>query len=163
MTRINQKPQRHRFILNPDPADRHAVCPLCEGQTDERKFPLLIHVEPRNPVAINKTCRYCPRCDLIIAQKGEVEEQLSFLFANWNPATIGPEYLVMGTLDHEVWDRGRQTLLSIPEMLDNLYLFKDVLEVEPADQDLPPARGRRRQAGAVGGRPRSGRRKGRRG
>ena len=27
--------------------------------TEERKFPLVIHVEPQNPVAINKTCRYC--------------------------------------------------------------------------------------------------------
>ena len=133
MTQINQRPQRHFFILNPDPADPGAVCARCKGPTEERKFPLLIHVAPRNPVAINKACRYCPRCDLIIAQKHEVEEQLSFLFAHWNPATIGPDYLVMGTLDHDVWDRGRLTPLSVREMLDNLYLFKDVLDVKPAD------------------------------
>jgi hypothetical protein len=38
----------------------------------------------------------------------------------------------MGTLDHDVWDRGLRIPLSIPEMLANLYVFREVLGIEPA-------------------------------
>jgi hypothetical protein len=132
MTRIGKKPRRYRFIFDPDAKKRSEFCPQCGGPTEERKFPLVIHVEPQNPVAINKTCRYCPRCDLIIARKEEVEEQLSFLFAH-HPGPIGPEYLVMGTLDHDDWDRGRLTPISLPDLVEKLYVFREVIDGEPAD------------------------------
>jgi hypothetical protein len=131
VTQIDKQPRRHRFILNPYPEERFAFCPKCDGPTEQRKFPLLIHVEPRNPVALNKTCCYCPSCDLIIAHRDELEVQLSALFANQDPARFGRAYLVMGTLDHDVWDRGLRIPLSIPEMLANLYVFQEVLAIEP--------------------------------
>ena len=59
VTQPNNRPRRHRFILNPYSEERFAFCPDCDGPTEQRKFPLLIHVEPRNPVALNKTCCYC--------------------------------------------------------------------------------------------------------
>ncbi len=59
MTQFDKQPTRHRFILNPYPEERFASCPKCVGLTEQRKFPLLIHVHPLNPVAINKTCFYC--------------------------------------------------------------------------------------------------------
>ncbi len=132
MTPIGKKPRRHRFILNPYAEERFDDCPECDGRTEERKFPLVIHVEPQNPVAINKTCRYCAQCDLIIAQQDEVEEQLSILFAQ-HPAKIRPEYLVMGTLDHDDWDRGRRIPLSLPELVEKVHVFREVMGVEPAD------------------------------
>ncbi len=132
MTHLDEHARRHRFILNPYPDERFAFCPECDRPTEQRKFPLLIHTEPRNPVALNKTCCFCPRCDLIIAHRDELEDQLSALFANRDPATFDCEYLVMGTLDHEVWDRGLRIPLTIPEMLANLYVFQDVLGIEPA-------------------------------
>jgi hypothetical protein len=131
MTSINPNPRRYRFILNPYPQERFAFCPKCNGRTEPRKFPLLIHVEPRNPVALNKTCCYCPRCDLIIAHQDELEGQLSAHFANRDPATFDREYLVMGTLDHDVWERGVRIPLSIPEMMANLHVFQDVLDIKP--------------------------------
>jgi hypothetical protein len=132
MTPISKKPRRHRFILSPYAEERFDSCPGCHGPTEERKFPLVIHVEPRNPVCINKTCRYCPRCDLIIAQKDEVEQQLSFVSAHY-PGPIGPEYLVMGTLDHDDWDRSRRTALSLPELVEKVDIFQEVMGVEPPD------------------------------
>src|ERR1700730_4330882 len=99
MARIGKQPPRHCFILNPYPWERFAFCPACDGPTEQRKFPLVIHVDPRNPVSLNKTCSYCPRCDLLIAHQDELEEQLLALFEEHNPKVIGNDYLVIGTLD----------------------------------------------------------------
>jgi hypothetical protein len=135
VAQLGKQPHRHDFILNPYSTERFTSCPQCDGLTEQRKFPLVIHVEPRNPVAINKTCCYCPRCDLIIAQKDELEAQLAILFEEHSPALIGNDYLVLGTLDLDDWERGRQTPLPIPELLDKLYIFQDVLQIQPADQE----------------------------
>ena len=35
------------------------------------KLPLVIHVKDWGPISLNKTCRYCSRCDLLIAHKDE--------------------------------------------------------------------------------------------
>jgi SEC-C motif len=133
MTQLGNRPPRHRFALNPYPEELFASCPRCDGLTEQRKFPLLIHIDPRNPVALNKTCCYCPRCDLIIARKDELEAQLAALFEQQNPALIGNDYLVMGTLDHDDWERGRHTPLTLPEMVAKLHVFQEVLQLEPVD------------------------------
>lgn len=137
MNQIGKQPTRHCFILNPYSDERFASCPKCHGLTEQRKFPLMIHVHPLNPVTINKTCCYCSHCDLIIAHKDELEEQLALLFETHNPEIIGNEYLVMGTLDHDVWDRGRRVPLAIPEMVSKLYVFQEVLLIEPAERHAP--------------------------
>jgi hypothetical protein len=48
---------------------------------------------------------------------------------------IGNEYLVMGTLNHDAWERGCRIPLTVPEMLANLYVFKEVLLIEPASRE----------------------------
>jgi SEC-C motif len=138
MTRIGKKPPRHRFILNPYPEERFALCPECDRPTEQRKVPLVIHIEPLNPVSLNKTCRYCPRCDLLIAHRDEVEAQLAALFGKRHPEVIGNDYLVLGTMDVEVWERGRQTPLTVRDTLDNLHDFQDVLRIQPADEEGKP-------------------------
>src|SRR5947209_4298416 len=141
MVRIGKQSPRHRFILNPHSGERFASCPECHHPTEERKFPLLIHVDPRNPVCLNKTCRYCPRCDLLIAHQDEVEEQLAALFGERQPERVGNASLVLGTLDPEVWERGRHTPLTIPEMMGNLHDWQDVLSIRPAGgEGRPPER-----------------------
>jgi hypothetical protein len=142
------RPTRHRFILNPYLTERFGACPMCSGLTEQRKFPLLIHVYPQNPVVINKTCCYCARCDLIIAHRDELEDQLVLLLETHSPALIGNEYLVMGTLNHDVWERGCRIPLTVPEMLANLHVFAEVLLIEPA-------KGKQNDIGA--GRPWAGR------
>ena len=54
MNQIGKLPTRHRFILNPYSGQRFASCPKCLGLTERRKFPLMIHVHPLDPVTINK-------------------------------------------------------------------------------------------------------------
>lgn len=67
--RLEKQPLRYHFFLNPYPDARFTTCPKCRRRTKQRKVPLVIHVDPRNLVSINKTCRYCPACDLLIAHQ----------------------------------------------------------------------------------------------
>jgi hypothetical protein len=130
--RLGKQPPRYRFFLNPYPDVRFTSCPKCRKRTKQRKVPLVIHVDPRNLVSINKTCRYCSTCDLLIAHQDEVEQQLALLFARHDPAMIGNDYLVIGTQDRADWRRGTTTPLTIQEMLDSLHDFEEVLRFEPA-------------------------------
>jgi hypothetical protein len=84
-----------------------------------------------NPVALNKSCRYCPPCDLIIAHQDEIETQLTILFSERDPSKVGNEYLVMGTLDRAVWRQSRKEPIPIEELFDHLHVFEQVLKFEP--------------------------------
>src|SRR6185437_13115972 len=96
----------------------------------------------------NKTCRYCSRCDLVIAHQDEVEEQLVMMLQEHRPELVGNAYLVIGTLDVEVWERGRHTPLTVQEMIDNLHDFERVRSIGRAVPDGPRP-GRRPQAQAL--------------
>ena len=128
---LGKKPRRHDFFLNPYRDWRFSSCPQCGEKTRVRKFPLVIHVEALNPVALNKSCRYCPPCDLIIAHQDEIETQLMILFSERDPSMVGNEYLVMGTLDRAIWRQSRKEPMPIGELLDHLYVFAQVLQFEP--------------------------------
>ncbi len=132
MTQLGKQPPRFSFFLNPYQDLRFTSCPRCGTKTRLRKLPLVIHVDPQNPVALNKTCRYCDVCDLLIVHQDELEAQLVFLFSTRAPELIGNDYLVLGTLDRDVWRQSRKDPLPIPGMVDNLHDFKEVLEFEPA-------------------------------
>lgn len=128
--RLGKQEPRYQFMLNPFRDRRFAICPGCDGRTLLRKVPLVIHVDPQNPVAINKSCRYCPRCDLLIAHQDELEEQLAELHAQQAPELVSNKYLVMGTLDRAVWKRGKAEPLSIAEMREQLHDFVQVFTIK---------------------------------
>ena len=44
-----------------------------------------------------------------------------------------------GTLDHDVWDRGRRFPLSISEMVSELYVFQEVLLIESTGEQGTPS------------------------
>ena len=129
--RLGKQSPRYRFFLNPYPEVRCTVCPSCHAKTRRRKLPLVIHVDPLNPVALNKTCRYCPACDLLIAHRDEVEALLVAIFEERNPEVIGNDYLVIGTLDRPDWQRGTRSPLAIREMIKHLHDFREVIKLEP--------------------------------
>ena len=60
MKRLGKGKPCFAFFLNPYPDQRFTRCPKCEGKTKLRKLPLLIHLQPINLMALNKSCRYCP-------------------------------------------------------------------------------------------------------
>jgi len=73
-------------ILNCDSTD--VRCPDCGDKTGQRKVPLLIHVEPKNLIALNYTNRYCYRCYMLIGHKHEIEQHLTELFSQINPEVM---------------------------------------------------------------------------
>ena len=139
---LSKLPPQYTFILNPYTEYRFTRCPGCDQKMRQRKLPLFIHVDPMDPVVLNKTCRYCPDCDLLIAHQDEIEELLAGIFAQLDPSVIGNEYLVMGTVERKAWREGVKQPKGITEMLEHLHVFKDVRTVRmqpggwyPADLD----------------------------
>lgn len=130
-TRIGKRPPRYSFMLNPHSELRLSKCPECKKLTHLRKFALFIHVEGWGPTALGKTCRYCSRCELIMAHQDELEEQLAYSFSRIAPEVIGNEYLVLGTIEKKVWQEGLggkgQTLEVI---LKHVADFKRVYDLE---------------------------------
>jgi hypothetical protein len=140
--RLGKLPPQYAFILNPYAEYRFTRCPGCEQKMRQRKLPLFIHVDPMNPVVLNKTCRYCPDCDLLIAHQDQIEELLAGIFAQLDPSVIGNDYLVMGTVERQAWREGVTQLKDIEEILEGFHVFKEVRTVRvqpggwyPADMD----------------------------
>lgn len=123
---------RYKFVLNPYSDVRFSTCPGCGKRTKQRKLPLLIHVDPQNLITLNKTCRYCPDCDLLIAHQDEIEGLLAAIFRQRDPGALGNDYLVLGTVERAAWRKGVNDRLVLDELRDNLHDFKAVHTVQPA-------------------------------
>jgi hypothetical protein len=144
-------PPRYGFILNPYPDQRVSHCPLCERRTRQRKTPLLVHVDPHHFFALNYACRYCKECDLIIAHKTEIEHLLTELFRHHDAGVIGNDYLIIGTVETNVWREGLSHHKTLAEMLphasDFATYYEELRSTRPgyyrADQEpavvAPPA------------------------
>lgn len=122
--------ERHRFFLNPYADCAFTKCPKCDTKTKIRKFPLVIHIQPQQLFILNKQCKYCEKCDLIITKKQEIESLMTAGFLQANPTIIGNDYLVMGTVDRKDWKEGNKNTLSPSEMLERIYVFQDVWDFE---------------------------------
>lgn len=130
-------PARYNFFLNPYSDVRFTRCPQCEGKTSRKKVPLMIHVDPYNPVNLNYTCRYCPKCDILIAHRDEIEGHLHRLFSERAPEVIGNDYMVMGTTERAYWKEGFSKPHLPPETLANLHGFKEYLNFKRTGGWLP--------------------------
>jgi hypothetical protein len=137
MKRFGKQKPRFKFFLNPYADMRLTRCPQCENKTKLRKLPLMIHVEPDNFLALNKTCRYCPYCDLLIAHQDEIEAYLAAYFAEHQPDVVGNDYLVVGTFDRPNWQKGVNAPVPVTEMLDYLHDFKQVLNFKVTGGWMP--------------------------
>jgi hypothetical protein len=126
--------KKHHFFLNPYKDCAFTRCPKCDAKTRVRKFPLVIHLEPKGLFLLNKSCKYCPDCDLIIAKKQEVESLIAIGREQVNVEERVPEYLVLGTLEKADWRASHQGSLAPAEVAKRVSLFKDVwnFEVIPA-------------------------------
>ena len=123
----------YKFFLNPYTDIRFtSSCPSCCGKTKQRKLPLAIHVSDWGMVILNKTCRFCPVCELVIGHQDEIEGFLAQLFMESAPEVIGNDYLVVGTVERKDWRRGLAKPLTSAEMLAALHDFKDHLNFKPA-------------------------------
>ncbi|HOD03839.1 MAG TPA: hypothetical protein PKH92_02235 [Anaerolineaceae bacterium] len=127
---LGKLPPKHRFILNPYVDARFSSCPSCGQPTKLRKLPFFVHVDPRLPVVLNMSHRYCPACDLIILHRDRLEALLMQLFPDHDPETLRKQYLVMGTVERAAFRASLKTPLSIAEMLEYLHDFTERLTVQ---------------------------------
>jgi hypothetical protein len=127
---FGELPALYKFFLNPYNDARFTRCPQCEGKTAQKKLLMMIHVDPQYPVNLNYTCRYCPKCDILIAHRDEIEGHLHRLFSERAPEVIGNDYMVMGTTERAYWKEGITKPHLPPETLANLHGFKEYLNFE---------------------------------
>ncbi len=120
----------HYFSLNPYDDMAFTRCPKCEEKTKIRKYCLLIHVEPKHLFSLNKSCRYCPKCDLIIVKQADLEGLLAAICEQYAPDITGNEYFVFGTMDRKDWKDGQTRKISQQEAIKRSYPFKDVWKFE---------------------------------
>jgi hypothetical protein len=132
--RIGKLPPRYSFLLNPYTDVRLSKCPRCERLTHPRKFALFIITKDFGPLVLGKTCRYCTRCELVIAHQDELEAELARSPARLGPGEGEDRYFVVGTVDRRTWKKGLSG--SGPQLenaLEHLADFKNYfdLHVEP--------------------------------
>lgn len=120
----NQK-KRHRIFLSHYRDNAFTRCPKCGGKSKLRKFPLVIHIEPRQLLLLNKQCKFCPVCDLIIAKKDEVESMMAERIGGERPELLGNDYQVFGTLDRKDWLEGHRGEFPPHELIRRVYVFRD--------------------------------------
>ncbi|MDY7031644.1 MAG: hypothetical protein SVY10_07010 [Thermodesulfobacteriota bacterium] len=127
---IKDMRKRHYFYLNPYEEFAFTKCPKCDNKTKVRKFPLVIHIDPDQMFLLNKQCKYCINCDLIITKKTDVENLMAVRMSQACPEIIGNDYLVMGTVDRKDWLEGKENKIITTDIIDRMYIFKDVLKFE---------------------------------
>ena len=115
---------KYNFSLNPYPEFRFSRCPDCQKKTGQRKLPLLIHVDPKNLIAVNYTNRYCSSCDMLIGHKEEIEHYLTELFLKTDPNVIGSDYIVIGTVEKKAWRENMKEPKALNEMRQHIHDFK---------------------------------------
>lgn len=138
--RIGKQPARYSFLLNPYSDVRLSKCPTCGKPTHPRKFALFIHINDWGPLSLGKTCRYCSRCELIIAHKDELDAEMAHSMSRLAPQAIGKQYLVLGTVDRKVWQKGLSGQSPpLGEVLEHVAEFKKVLQLTVEPGGLKPA------------------------
>jgi len=117
---------KYFFFLNPYDDQAFTKCPKCEGKTALRKFILMIFIKPQIPLMLNKKCRFCAKCELIITKKSEIENLMAYSMEEANKAdVIGNDYDIIGTVDKKS---------AMSKDLSGVLVFKNIwdFEVTPA-------------------------------
>jgi hypothetical protein len=129
MKLIANQSRRYKFcFINPYKDVRFSYCPKCAAKTKLRKVPLVIEIEKSDSVILNKSCRYCQPCDLLIVHKDEIEQQINNSSLPQN--NTFNNYTIAGTIDRRDWLRQQRP--SVPQLQQSLYSFKQILKFEPA-------------------------------
>ena len=128
--RIGNLPLRYSFALNQHEGTRCSKCPKCERPTHPRKFPLLIHIEGYGPIVLGKTCRYCSKCEFIIAHQDELESILAQMMIMQNKAeVIGNNYLVIGTVERKFWESHLTQPSALQDAMHHTAQFKKYYDI----------------------------------
>lgn len=77
---------------------------------------------------LNKTCRLCTNCELLVAHNDEIEP----LIAASEHGSRGSrtELFVLGTAERRVWRGGRGGRITLGEVREQMASFKEYLRVD---------------------------------
>ena len=139
--RLGKLPPRYRFALNPFAEVRWSKCPLCHKLTFNRKFPLFIKVEGHGPIVMGKTCRYCARCEFIIAHQAELDAELAYFLSHRTPELVGNDYLVMAVVERRTWQKGNAGSTEWDELLEHTADIKKYYTLHDPRPTWGPADG----------------------
>lgn len=120
------------LLLNPYVHLAFTKCPGCQSKTKVRKYPLVIHIDPKELLVLNKSCRYCVGCSLLIIDQSDMEALMTEACEERNPDIIGNDYTVMGTIPHALWRQQTKTTVTIEDVLNQIRLFEDEWDLELA-------------------------------
>lgn len=130
---------KYYFYLNPHDEYKWTKCPKCDNKTKVRKYCLMIHYEEKTVnfnqlISLNKSCKFCPYCELIIGQKSEIETYLNQIIPNFGFRFSSDNYFVFGTMDRKDWKKSQKESLNQGKALDVVLRFKDIwdFEIRPA-------------------------------
>ncbi len=123
---LGKQSPRYDFFLNTYRDARFTTCPRCNIKTRSRKFSLVMNVEPEYTIILDKMCRFCPPCGLLIVHQDQLEAHLLFRFMTIKPEALGSDYRVIGTLDRAEWNREKQDPLSYEQLIEHLHDFKEI-------------------------------------
>ncbi len=130
---------KYYFYLNPHDEYKWTNCPKCDNKTKVRKYCLVIHYEEKSAnfhqlISLNKSCKFCTYCELIIGQKSEIETILGQIVSNLGFRFDPGHYFVLGTMDRKDWKISQKKPFNQRKALDAAYPFKDIwdFEIRPA-------------------------------
>ena len=138
--RMGALPSRYSFALNPYTGGRFTTCPGCEAKTRVRKLPFVIHTEGVGLFVLRKTCRLCIACDMVIVHQYELEPLIAARLRGREAANRPLDYLVLGTVDPQVWRKGLSEGVSFDELLLHMADFRRHMQVEQAGRGWEPAK-----------------------
>jgi hypothetical protein len=128
---------RYSFVLNAYTDVRFTTCPACHARTRLRKMPLAIHTEGLGLLILRKSCRMCVACDMLIVHQDELEAIIRARLRN-EDSSRPLDYLVLGTVDPQVWRRGLTGGVSFDELVGNMADFRMHMQVEQIGRGWEP-------------------------
>jgi len=96
----------------------------------------VIHVEGFGVVLLGKTCRLCLRCDTLVAHKAELDKLLRTVVN-----VPEPEYVVLGTIDRQVYRRGLSGRASLDDVKEHMADFQSYWRVDVTPAGWYPKNG----------------------
>ena len=100
-------------------------------RTKIRKVPLAIHVDHLKGarlVILQKTCRVCPDCDLLIAHDAEIAASIAASGFDLVAGKSG--YVVLGTVERRIWRAGLAVGVDLGEVRRHMADFKAYMRVD---------------------------------
>lgn len=124
--------ERHTLFLNPYPDHRFHHCPRCGRETHKRNRVLIAQSGPDFVAPAMATCRYCTKCDLLIAHQDEIEQALrEMLPPHEQEKVLGGQIAVFGTLDRSQLAGDVETITP-NELFEAFHPIEDVTHFEMA-------------------------------